>query len=79
MTVAEACAYTKMGKQSVYRALHIGELKGHQSVAPRGTWRIHRDDLDDWLRGNQPYVPRPLPRVTGEPKRAYYRKRAGLD
>ncbi|MBY6708468.1 helix-turn-helix domain-containing protein [Rhodococcus sp. BP-241] len=51
MTVPEVCEYGRTNRSAVYRALQVGELRGHQHVAPRGTWRVHRDDVDLWLRG----------------------------
>lgn len=51
MTVPDVCRYAHANKNIVYRALQVGELRGHQHVAPRGTWRVHRDDVDLWLRG----------------------------
>nr|WP_269320101.1 helix-turn-helix domain-containing protein [Rhodococcus sp. UNC23MFCrub1.1] len=67
MTFAEACAYARVGQQSMYRALRTRELKATQgAVRPdteRGRWRIHRDDLDEWIRGERPPEPKPLRRV----------------
>lgn len=51
MSVQDVCQYGHTNRTTVYRALQIGELRGHQHVAPRGTWRVHRDDVDLWLRG----------------------------
>lgn len=70
LTVDEARAYARCGRQQMYRALHTGELVGTQRKRPQGTWRIHRDDLEAWLRGNQPEsAPIKLKRVTPEPRR----------
>ena len=56
----------------MYRALRTHELKATQgavvSGTVRGRWRIHRDDLDAWIRGEQPWAAKPLKRVF--PKRA---------
>jgi len=56
MTFAEACAYSKIGEKSLYRALRVGDLPAVQGLSKPNTqggrWRIHRDDLDSWLRGN---------------------------
>lgn len=72
MTFAEACEYARVGQQSMYRALRTHELKATQgAVRPgtvRGRWRIHRDDLDTWIRGDKPQEVKPLRRVF--PKRA---------
>lgn len=70
LTVDEARAYARCGKRQMYHALHTGELVGTQRKRPQGTWRIHRDDLDAWLRGSRPEPGQTkLPRVTGEPRR----------
>ena len=67
MTFKEACEYARVGQQSMYRALRTHELKATQgAVRPgtvRGRWRIHRDDLDAWIRGEQPPAAKPLRRV----------------
>lgn len=74
MTVQEAANYARSGRALVYRALHTGELRGMQNTRPKGTWRIHRDDLDLWLRGSNPeQSATKLKRVTGEPRRLRYR------
>lgn len=70
LTVDEARAYARCGRQQMYRALHTGELVGTQRKRPQGTWRIHRDALDAWLRGSNPeQSPTKLKRVTPEPRR----------
>lgn len=51
MTVPEASKYSRRGLSAVYDACRTGQLKATQSVAPRGKWQIHRDDVDTWLRG----------------------------
>lgn len=47
---AEAAAYARTDLDSVYEALHNGELVGHRRGG-RGRWRIHSDALDAWIRG----------------------------
>lgn len=47
---ASAAEYTGYSATTVLRALEAGELAGHQR-SKRARWRIHRDDLDAWLRG----------------------------
>lgn len=74
LTVKEAAAYARCCDRLIYRALRRRELKGSQGVGPvqtpRGTWRIHRDDLDAWLRGENPEQhTTKLKRVTREPRR----------
>lgn len=48
-----AAAYAGHHRQTIADALRDGSLKGAQRV-PNGRWRIHRDDLDAWLRGEKP-------------------------
>lgn len=69
MTTTEARLYARCGRRQLLAALHTGELAGTQRTAPRGTWRIHRDDVDAWLRGLRPdsVERKPLRRVV--PKR----------
>lgn len=45
--------YASRHAKTLLKALRRGELRGFQSKA-NGTWRIHRDDLDAWLRGERP-------------------------
>lgn len=46
----QAAEYTGWSAKTVVRALRDGTLKGHQTSAGH-RWRIHRSDLDAWLRG----------------------------
>jgi excisionase family DNA binding protein len=46
----QAGQYSGWSSKTVVRALRDGSLKGHQTSAGH-RWRIHRDDLDAWLRG----------------------------
>ncbi|ORI13470.1 helix-turn-helix domain-containing protein [Rhodococcus sp. 1168] len=73
-TVKDAAAYARCGTNHLYRALRTGELAATQGGRPapmrKGTWRIHRDDLEAWIRGQSPdQAPVKLKRVTGEPRR----------
>jgi excisionase family DNA binding protein len=52
MVLAEVCEYARGGRDEVLTALADGSLRGYQ-VKPGGKWRIHRDDVDTWLRGEQ--------------------------
>ncbi|RYE43685.1 MAG: DNA-binding protein [Hyphomicrobiales bacterium] len=52
LTVDEAKAYARCGKNHIYSACRTGVLAARQSVAPQGKWLIHRDDLDAWLRAD---------------------------
>lgn len=51
-TTAQAAVYAECHPQTILSALQAGELKGSQRKA-QGRWRIHRDDLDKWLRGEK--------------------------
>jgi excisionase family DNA binding protein len=50
MVVAEVEAYARASKRDVIEALNDGSLRGSQRKAG-GKWRVHRDDVDAWLRG----------------------------
>lgn len=69
MSVAQVRVYAGTGETTTYHALQTGELRGVQRTSPRGTWRIHRDDVDAWMRGLHPesVERKPLRRVV--PKR----------
>lgn len=46
----QAALYSGMHWRTITDALRDGSLSGSQRV-DKGKWRIHRDDLDNWLRG----------------------------
>ena len=46
----QAAEYAGRHPKTVLVALHLGELCGSQKQAGC-SWRIHRDSLNDWLRG----------------------------
>ncbi|QOH55219.1 helix-turn-helix domain-containing protein [Rhodococcus rhodochrous] len=50
MTVKEAAAYIKRHPQTVLHLLHTEQIVGFQASGRNGEWRIHRDDLDNYLR-----------------------------
>jgi excisionase family DNA binding protein len=50
LTLAEVCEYGRIGRKEVLAALKSDELIGHQTKEG-GRWRVHRDDVDSWLRG----------------------------
>lgn len=72
-TQAEAAEYAKCGVRTINEALRKGELVGHQSKPggrtetgrPRrgGTWRIHIEDLDAWIRGEDAPAAPDVPRI----------------
>ena len=43
--------YTGYSPTTILRALEAGELVGSQPRGRGARWRIHRDALDAWLRG----------------------------
>jgi excisionase family DNA binding protein len=49
LTVDEARALSGVSRTELYIALQTNELPGTQR-AKRGKWRIHRSDLDVWMR-----------------------------
>lgn len=50
-TTKTAAEYTGYATSTVLRALESGELVGSQPRGRRSRWRIHRDALDAWMRG----------------------------
>lgn len=50
LKVPEAARYGRKSATTIANALRSGELRGSQTVRG-GTWLIHRDDLDAYLRG----------------------------
>lgn len=49
----QAGEYTGRHPKTILHALYDGELRGSQKH-PRCSWRIHKDWLDAWLRGETP-------------------------
>lgn len=50
LTVAEAALYADTTPYIIRKALKLGELRGRK-LGGRAGWRIMRDELDRWLRG----------------------------
>ena len=48
-----AGVYAGVSTDTILDALQSGECRGYQRVSPGGKWRIHRDDLDAWMRGER--------------------------
>lgn len=46
LTFKQAQEYLQIGKDSLLNLLHSGQLKGFKI---KGRWRIHEDDLKDYL------------------------------
>lgn len=61
LTAAQAVDYSHKSLNTINNALRDGSLVGSQTKR-YGTWSIHRDNLDAWLRGERAEV-KP-PRVT---------------
>lgn len=53
LTVPEVAAYARSSKTEVLGALNDQSLRGYQNVKG-GRWRVHRDDVDAWLRREPP-------------------------
>lgn len=49
-TMPEAAARARVSADAIGDALRTGELRGYQS-GRGGRWRIHRDDIDAWVKG----------------------------
>ena len=49
LTVDEASQRTGIGKTDIYEALRSRKLPGSQN-GKGGSWRVHMDDLDQWMR-----------------------------
>lgn len=49
-STTQAAEYAGRHQKTVLNALYLGDLKGAQRQTGC-SWRIHRDDLDSWLRG----------------------------
>lgn len=61
MSITEVVGYSGVNSSTVGDALRDGSLRGWQ-VVRGGKWRVHRDDVDAWLRGLPPVSE--APRVT---------------
>lgn len=55
LLAGDAATRARCGRREIIAALNDGSLRGYQRRAG-GTWRIHVDDLDAWLRGQAPPV-----------------------
>jgi excisionase family DNA binding protein len=53
LTQKQAAARAQRGVRVINEALRNGELRGYQRGVG-GNWRIDRDDLDAWVRGETP-------------------------
>jgi excisionase family DNA binding protein len=52
LTIPEAQAYARRSYSTISDALRSGEMRGSQTKRG-GTWLVHTDDLDAWLRGEK--------------------------
>lgn len=52
LRVKDASTYSKRSPSLILAALRSGELPGSQTKRG-GTWVVHRDDLDAWMRGEK--------------------------
>lgn len=53
LLAGEAADRARCGRGTIIAALNDGSLVGQQR-REGGTWRIHVDDLDAWVRGEPP-------------------------
>lgn len=54
MNVKKTGEYMDRHPKTVLHLLHTGQLVGFQASGRNGTWRIHRDDIDQFMRNPQP-------------------------
>ncbi|MBM4726050.1 helix-turn-helix domain-containing protein [Rhodococcus hoagii] len=54
LTLKEAAAYMRRHPQTVLHLLHTEQLRGAQPSGRNGSWSIHRDDIDKYMRGEGP-------------------------
>lgn len=63
LTPKQVAAYSRRSRTQVHTALRARELVGYQSK-PNGSWTIHRDDVDAWIKGEiAPAQPTPVTRA----------------
>lgn len=61
LTADEACAYGRLSRSTLGRALRSGQLKGYK-ISQRRSWRLRKEDIDAYLMAAAtpvPYVPKP--------------------
>jgi excisionase family DNA binding protein len=58
-TVSEAATRARCSNRTVYRAIHNGELRTEQRGRAGAHHRIHRAEIDAWVRGERPQQLRP--------------------
>lgn len=51
LTATEAAAHARRHRNTILIALRTGKLTGFQQKSPQGAWRIHRQDLEAWIKG----------------------------
>lgn len=57
MTVDEAAEYARVSRSAIYSWVRAGGLPLHKvSMGLRSASRVHRDELDEALRGKEPSV-----------------------
>lgn len=67
LTVPEAAAYSRVGRSKIYDACRGGGLTATQTHAPKGTWIVHRDRIDEWISDGMPMAARPVRRLRSAP------------
>lgn len=69
LTTAEAAVYLRKNADEVRRAAKSGTIPAHRPSAG-ADWRYDTDELDAYLRGDRPQVPRRITTGPGRRKRA---------
>jgi excisionase family DNA binding protein len=57
LTVDQACAYTGLSKDAIYKLTAVGGIPTHKKRGGQGL-RFHRDELDAWMETQYPRVDR---------------------
>ena len=52
-TIKEAARYARLAYRSIWDAVKDGELRASQRNGPGTPWKVHKDDLDAWIRGEE--------------------------
>lgn len=57
LTVDQACAYTGLSKDAIYKLTAVRGIPTHKKEGGQGL-RFHRDELDTWMETQYPRVDR---------------------
>lgn len=53
-TPEEVAVIARRKTSTINKALRAGELRGRQPGGKGGKWLVHIDDVDAWIRGEDP-------------------------